>query len=683
MTSGNKSLLLASLVFIFLLAVGGWGIKAYRQDSLIILQASEVTLESSDPVSAIFTSPSDDQVIHLVNGLTGQVTAYRQESDTSFRPSITTYGSLAVGPHDQSAYLDRDFRINISSLTGKPLAKFSSYPVFSLAFLSNGDIVVASPLKKHLIHVYSSTGRLLRSFGTVKKHYDANDAQNQFLNRGKVLVDAKDNIYYVYQYAPLIQRYSSSGELIFETDVQGEAINLQSTLAHRYLTNKDPNEIGGIHIINSATIDYKTGHLWICMNGSSATAVVQEYDTEGKKVREYGLEHGAGRVTGPKDIAITSSMLHILTTQHEIYSFNRVDNPTPRIERLNLKTRGGRVAVGPAVRSSLIVGSALQSCGTAQTWGACSYICPGPACNGSTPTATSSDGTTKDCRASLQATIGGTYTVVTANCTQYAPGTAMHMRGGCTNTVRVCSGTPPTNTDHTITIDCSAPTCSGGGGGDSSDYCGAGNWCNPTYSELQGCNGSWSCSSCECLWGSPILIDVQGDGFALTDAANGVNFDLNGRGVPNRWAWTAAGSDEAFLFLDRNGNGRVDNGTELFGNFTLQPPATAEEAKNGFRALAEYDKVGNGGNNDDAIDSRDAIFTSLRLWRDVNHNGISEPGELHTLPALGLVWMDLDYKESKRQDQHGNQFKYRAKVKDAQGAQLGRWAWDVFFIRQP
>jgi len=80
------------------------------------------------------------------------------------------------------------------------------------------------------------------------------------------------------------------------------------------------------------------------------------------------------------------------------------------------------------------------------------------------------------------------------------------------------------------------------------------------------------------------------------------------------------------------------------------------------------------------INANDAVFQKLSLWQDVNHNGRSEASELHTLPELGLKVVFLDYAYSSRTDQYGNAFKFRARVKDTNDAQLGRWAWDVFLV---
>jgi hypothetical protein len=192
--------------------------------------------------------------------------------------------------------------------------------------------------------------------------------------------------------------------------------------------------------------------------------------------------------------------------------------------------------------------------------------------------------------------------------------------------------------------------------------------------------GDYDFDSCKCLGcdtcaGSPIVIDINGDGIALSGPASGVEFDLNGNGTRDRLGWTIPNSDDAWLVLDRNGNGNIDNGAELFGDFTPQPTGPN---KNGFLALAEFDKVANGGNNDGVINRRDLVFGDLRLWQDKNHNGNVDTGELRTLSEMNLKEFDLDFKESKRVDQFGNEFRYKAKVTDTREGSVGRWAWDVF-----
>ena len=176
------------------------------------------------------------------------------------------------------------------------------------------------------------------------------------------------------------------------------------------------------------------------------------------------------------------------------------------------------------------------------------------------------------------------------------------------------------------------------------------------------------------------MVDVAGNGFNLTNASTGVSFDFTGDGTPERISWTASNSDDAWLCLDRDQNGTIDNGSELFGNLTPQSSPPPGMGRNGFNALVEYDKTAKGGNADGLITERDAVFRNLLLWQDTNHNGISEASELRALNQLGLTAIECDYKESKHKDQFGNQFRYRAKVRDQRDTRINRWAWDVFLV---
>lgn len=202
-------------------------------------------------------------------------------------------------------------------------------------------------------------------------------------------------------------------------------------------------------------------------------------------------------------------------------------------------------------------------------------------------------------------------------------------------------------------------------------YCGTND--SPTWNTS---TCSWMCVPTQY---SPIIVDVSGAGFQLTSAANGVRFDIQGTGSTVQMAWTAMGADNAFLALDRNSNGVIDNGTEFFGNFTPQPTSPHP---NGFLALAIYDQPANGGNGDGVIDARDKIFSSLRLWIDSNHDGVCQPEELFTLSSKGINSINLAYHLSMKRDQFGNLFRYRSRVNPdgrSSDSDAGKTAYDVFF----
>ena len=169
-----------------------------------------------------------------------------------------------------------------------------------------------------------------------------------------------------------------------------------------------------------------------------------------------------------------------------------------------------------------------------------------------------------------------------------------------------------------------------------------------------------------CCPGSPIIIDTAGDGIHLTAAEDGVLFQLH----PGRfglWAWTAPGSDDAFLALDVNGDGRINDGSELFGD---------SSASSGFAALAAYDDNGDG-----AIDARDSVWPQLRLWRDVDHDAFSAQDELTSMTQAGIHSFSLDAAPSDYVDPHGNEFRLTASL--VADAPVSQHAVDVWLVQAP
>lgn len=181
--------------------------------------------------------------------------------------------------------------------------------------------------------------------------------------------------------------------------------------------------------------------------------------------------------------------------------------------------------------------------------------------------------------------------------------------------------------------------------------------------------------------GCPILLDTENDGLHLTGLEDPVWFDIDANGIPELMSWTDRG--EGLLAMDRNGNGGIDDGGELFGNATQLSDGT--RASNGYQALAELDTWSFGGNGDRRIDSSDAAFDSLRVWIDRNHDGTSQSEELLTLDEANIRRVDLDYRSSHRTDRYGNEFRFlsRAWKIGRNGTEHPILTWDVFFLVKP
>jgi hypothetical protein len=168
---------------------------------------------------------------------------------------------------------------------------------------------------------------------------------------------------------------------------------------------------------------------------------------------------------------------------------------------------------------------------------------------------------------------------------------------------------------------------------------------------------------------SPIVLNLGRGTYELTGLDDPVRFDLDADGHIDTVSWTKGGEALAFLAADRDGNGTIDDGGELFGNHTLT--SSGNPAANGFEALRDFDT-----NRDGVVDARDTDWRRLLLWIDANHDGIAQPDEVHGIRDSIVTGIDLAYRRNGRQDSHGNTFGFEGRMHTRSG---DRACYDIYF----
>jgi hypothetical protein len=175
-------------------------------------------------------------------------------------------------------------------------------------------------------------------------------------------------------------------------------------------------------------------------------------------------------------------------------------------------------------------------------------------------------------------------------------------------------------------------------------------------------------------WDSPVILDMDGDGIDLTSNEDGTVFDIDGDGKQDQVSWTKSGQgfDDAFLVLDKNKNGEIDSGKELFGD--------QNGSANGYDELAKLDS-----NKDGTIDAKDAAYRELQVWADLDGDGKVGNGELKSLEEAGVTSISTQYTGTvgEKQDQYGNDISLESTfTRNVDGEEKTLKTVDAFFITQ-
>ena len=298
-----------------------------RRVPLTFLQTSEPVISSGYSKKTLLAPSKDGQSLYSLDSMTGDLIVYEKNGKPAKKvaDSFLNVEAFAVGPKHELYLAQSDSTVRIVSSDGRRLNTFRTVYPRSIAVLGNGNVVVASPVKGKILHLYNGLGVLLASFGDMRT-FDANHTESSFLNEGRVVVGRDDQIYYVSTYAPqpYVLRFSSEGQPLGEFQIEGEAVDLQTGFTKELLKRACCN--AGVTIITSATIDRETGHLWLGMNGQSTQGTVYEYDQTGTKVREFAFlissNNKRQNVTHVRDIVVSGDSLFILTWDGT-YGFKR------------------------------------------------------------------------------------------------------------------------------------------------------------------------------------------------------------------------------------------------------------------------------------------------------------------------------------------------------------------------
>ncbi|HGG6556739.1 TPA: hypothetical protein ACJG76_004950, partial [Salmonella enterica subsp. diarizonae serovar 61:i:z] len=143
----------------------------------------------------------------------------------------------------------------------------------------------------------------------------------------------------------------------------------------------------------------------------------------------------------------------------------------------------------------------------------------------------------------------------------------------------------------------------------------------------------------------PVVLDLNGDGVKTISKSSGIIFDHDGNFFAENTGWISP--EDGLLVMDKNQDGKIDSGNELFGNNSLLNNGSL--AKNGYEALREYDE-----NHDGVLDKNDSIWRQLKVWQDKNSNAVVDDGELLSLEQLKITSIRLDYENINFTDSEGN-----------------------------